>query len=73
MYQEPRTKAALCRGNATNAVSTEATVPDRAEFGCNRVLRNIRAQQDCPHGELLPSCCHVRCRDCNLPIAHARS
>src|SRR5260370_5405447 len=52
MYQEPRTEGGLCcSGNTTTAVSTEATVPDEAEFGCNRVLQNIRAQQHCPHGE----------------------
>src|SRR5260370_16120520 len=52
MYQEPRTEGGLCcSGNTTNAVRTEATVPDEAEFGCNRVLQNIRAQQHCPHGE----------------------
>jgi hypothetical protein len=52
MHQEPRTEGGLCcSGNTTNAVSTEATVPDEAEFGCNRVLQNIRAQQHYPHGE----------------------
>src|ERR1700732_4183178 len=55
MHQEPRTEGGLCcSGHTTNAVSTDATVPHAEEFGCDRVLQNIRAQQHCPHGECYP-------------------